>query len=388
MIYYLAHYTDNNHPNEYSFNAASCSKIEYIAKILLEKDNVTIFSCMIPAKGKRLKKDLTKVIYEKNGHKLTVKYLRCSHSVFKPLFVIQRFLFLKKIQNKIAQNLSKDQRSSVIIYHSLGLLKIENFFSSQFNQQTVIEVEDVYSYTFEQEINNVNRIKKKEIDALKKFSRAITITNFVAKDFGYENYVVSNGILEPSFNPDEIKKDKKIRMIYSGIIEDNYNAADCAVTIMNYMPNNYELYLCGFGKDNAVNKLTEKINNINRSKGYGCIHFLGMIKGRELETLYKKCDIGLSIERKEAPIERQKYSFHSKIFRYLTNGLAVVAGNYSSENNSDIKELINFVNIDDDYEDIAERIVSLEINKRSIYNKLILMSNEIEEQLKKLVFNE
>jgi len=130
-------------------------------------------------------------------------------------------------------------------------------------------------------------------------------------------------------NPDYEKTDRgfdteHIHVLYAGTIDQKKIGASSAVKSAAFLSDRYVLHVAGFGKEEAQKQLAELIEENNRHEGRCRIIYHGMLKGRELESLFDSCDIGISTN-----VMRPNFAnntFPSKIMTYMTHGLKVVSG--------------------------------------------------------------
>lgn len=339
MFYYITHYTSSNHSSIFPFNFGASSKIEYVCDELAKKDDVTIVSFAKPF-AKKIVQQSKFLLKDCGSHKIFVEYVFHKNFKFKPLRFIQNNIIFRKTLKKLALTL-KYSDNSLVIYHSLFFLKLENKLSKLFKDKTIIHVEDLYSITFSDRYPKLASKKKIEINTLKNFKYGILITKELQDLLNIENTVISNGILK--FNNVNENDNNKKNLLYSGIIDSTFNAAFNACEIIRHLPDDYTLTICGDGKSEELNKLNTIIQDTNKELGRNAIIFKGLLVGRELGQVYLNSDIGLSIENQSSNLDRQKYSFHSKILKYLSYGLPVVCTEYLSEKNSSISDLLTFV---------------------------------------------
>lgn len=339
MIYYCSHYTDSKNTSIFPYNFGAASKIEYICDELAKKDDVTIVSFAKPFAGKLIQPSKF-LLKDCGSHRIFVEYIFHKNFKFKPLRFIQNKIVFNKTLKKLTATL-KDCDNSLVIYHSLFFLKLENKLSKLFKNKTIIHIEDLYSITFSDRYPKLANKKESEINTLKSFKYGILITKELQDLLNIENVVISNGILK--FNKTSENNSDKKNLLYSGIIDSTFNAAFNACEIIRYLPDSYTLTICGDGKAEELSKLNTIIQKTNEELQRDAIIFKGLLAGKELEHVYLNSDIGLSIENQSSNLERQKYSFHSKILKYLSYGLPVVCTEYLSENNSSISDLLTFI---------------------------------------------
>jgi len=214
-------------------------------------------------------------------------------------------------------------RDNVILYHSYAYTRFIGKHCPIKRRHIVLEVEEVYGY---------NAVEDKpyladEIRSIKRFDRFILVNDYIAPELGIpeEDCVVSYGVVNPDYEKTDRGFDTEhIHVLYAGTIDQKKIGASSAVKSAAFLSDRYVLHVAGFGKEEAQKQLAELIEENNRHEGRCRIIYHGMLKGRELESLFDSCDIGISTN-----VMRPNFAnntFPSKIMTYMTHGLKVVSG--------------------------------------------------------------
>ena len=291
MIYYCSHYTDSKNASIFSYNFGAASKIEYICDELAKKDDVTIVSFAKPF-ARKLVQPSKFLLKDCGSHKIFVEYVFHKNFKFKPLRFIQNKIIYNKTLKKLVLSL-KYSDNSLVIYHSLFFLKLENKLSKLFKDKTIIHVEDLYSITFCDRYPKLASKKKIEINTLKNFKYGILITKELQDLLNIKNVVISNGILK--FNSVNENDNNKKNLLYSGIIDSTFNAAFNACDIIRYLPDSYSLTICGDGKSEELNKLNMIIQKTNEELQRAIDRInkeavLDALANKEIKTGFDKLD--------------------------------------------------------------------------------------------------
>ncbi len=149
--------------------------------------------------------------------------------------------------------------------------------------------------------------------------------------------------------------DGKIHLLYAGIIDTHKAGAFNAVEAANFLSDEYEMHIVGFGE---VELLKDRIESVNNKKGCRVIYD-GLLRGDEFVKYCQKCRVGLSTQNMEG--EYLSSSFPSKILSYMAMGLEVVSCNIECVKISKIGELVYYYNNNNPRE-IAEAIMSIDFN--------------------------
>lgn len=363
-IKYLAYYAEANNEQKRHFTLAATNKINYICYALHNIGfSIQIVSGSTTYDRKECYSGSCRILNEYTTLKdfFTVPW---GNPIFKVLSIllanIQLFIELMKISSK----------ECVIVYHSLGYMKVVQLTHFFKKYKLILEVEEVYA-----DVVNDQKTRKKEINFLKTADAYIFPTQLLDQTINVENKpsVIIHGsyLVEPekvykhrSQKTDDVS-DKIIHCVYAGTFDPRKGGAIAAAAAAEYLPSNYHMHILGFGTDQEIDNMKYEISEIKK-RSKASISYDGLLSGEEYIKFVQSCDIGLSTQNPEADFNAT--SFPSKILSYLANGLRVVSIRipaieksniaekiyfYDKQTPHDIAKAIECVNTTDDYDSRA-----------------------------------
>lgn len=380
-IKYLAYYADANNEQKRHFTLAATNKINYICYALHNIGfSIQIVSGSTTYDRKECYSGSCRILNEYTTLKdfFTVPW---GNPIFKVLSIllanIQLFIELMKISSK----------ECVIVYHSLGYMKVVQLTHFFKKYKLILEVEEVYA-----DVVNDQKTRKKEINFLKTADAYIFPTQLLDQTINVENKpsVIIHGsyLVEPekvckhrSQKTDDVS-DKIIHCVYAGTFDPRKGGAIAAAAAAEYLPSNYHMHILGFGTDQEIDNMKYEISEIKK-RSKASISYDGLLSGEEYIKFVQSCDIGLSTQNPEADFNAT--SFPSKILSYLANGLRVVSIRIPAIEKSDIAEKIYFYDKQTPH-DIAKAIEC--VNTTDDYDSRALiqtLSDKFELELKSVL---
>lgn len=321
-------------PNDVARNVspAAINKMSYIAKTIVKTGrNVTIISPALPldansgpqkessfivSPGVDLKQ--APVFPVKNIFGRFFRRLRINHWLFKTLF----------------SNVKKGDE--VLVYHSLAMMNVIKKILFFKKICLILEVEEIYT-----DFNGFKKHDRKtEIKYLKSADRYIFSNDLLQEVLSItsQKCVVCYGSYEiPKVLTGKILS-SQISLVYAGSFQKE-NGVFEVIEASKYLSSAYVLHILGFGNDNEVVALKEKILQFNLSNVCQIVYH-GKLVGDDLVTFLQSCDIGLCPSNPQLSFNRS--SFHSKILTYLANDLEVVAARIPALERSAVKNHLNF----------------------------------------------
>lgn len=250
-----------------------------------------------------------------NTLQLFATFGKANNGVFRVLnrwFIsIQLFLYL-------ICNVKKGEQ--IIVYHSLGYVKII-MMAQKFKKFSVIgEIEEIY-----QDVSNnySKSVCRAEYKFFRQCSKYIFPTQLLDEKLNKEGkpHIIIHGTYKTEYDRGVRFNDEKIHVVYAGTFDPNKGGA-AAAAAAEFLPENYHIHILGFGGKHDTEYMKSVINE-TAAKSKCAVTFDGLLKGEEYIRFLQKCQIGLSTQEPTAAFNAT--SFPSKILSYMANGLKVVS---------------------------------------------------------------
>lgn len=211
------------------------------------------------------------------------------------------------------------RRETVIVYHSLSLMRVVRLAQRLRGFTLVLEVEEVYQHVV-------------QVSAATARAEWATLRNADA-------YIFSTELLNESVNPShrphitihgtyQVEPDRgsripdgRIHVVYAGIIGFQ-KGASLAASAAGFLDSRYHVHIAGFGEEREIQRLRDQVAEVGRTSECR-LTYDGLYRGDDFLDFLQGCDIGLSTQLPEARFSDT--SFPSKVLSYLANGLAVVS---------------------------------------------------------------
>lgn len=380
-IKYLAYYSEADNEQKRHFTLAATNKINYISYALHNLGfSIKIISGSTTYDSKKCYSGSCRSLNEYTTLKdfFTVPW---GNPIFKVLSIllanIQLFFELMKISSK----------ECVIVYHSLGYMKVVQLTHFFKKYKLILEVEEVYA-----DVVNDHKTREKEINFFKTADAYIFPTQLLDQAINVEKKpsVIIHGsyLVEPekvckhgSTKKDD-EKDKIIHCVYAGTFDPRKGGAIAAAAAAEYLPSNYHMHILGFGTDQEIDNMKNEISEIDK-RSKASISYDGLLSGEAYIKFIQSCDIGLSTQNPQADFNAT--SFPSKILSYLANGLRVVSIRIPAIEKSDIADKIYFYDKQTPY-DIAKAIECVDTTDDYDSRALIqTLSDKFELELKRVL---
>ena len=259
---------------------------------------------------------------------------------------------------------------NVVLYHSCDYVRFINIIQKIKKFNLILEIEDIYYKVWDVK----KSIIRAEKAVLNQPYKAIVVSEIMKKLLAkpkaivsYGSYATYNGVINRGVNED------KIIIVCTGLFDAKRGTGMLAVDTIDFLPDNYVLYLSGKIQDDSLEIITEKIREVNYRAGFEKCKFLGLLGEKEYEDLLLKANIGLNTQKEG---DYSSYIFPSKIIKYLSYNLDVVTTPGDSIVNSCLKECFH-ITTSFDPSDIAEQILKIKLNRRNDY-RIVLNKMHIE----------
>lgn len=373
-IYYLGYYDiQENSKENRNIVLSATNKMDYIIGVLERLGvNVNVISASTT----------------KNYKLYTGKVLRLSDSSSLRLFITfsskikmlkfcGRIITIYSMFRYLFKTLEKED--TLIVYHSLGYVRIIKYLKLIIGFNLILEVEEIYS-----DVNGKQKDRKKEEKLFSIADSYLFSTKLLDKKINifHKPSVVVLG----SYNIDKHNNsklfDNKIHVVYAGTFDPRKGGVVAAASAAKFLNSNYHIHILGFGSEKEVFNIKKLIKEL--SKDCTCIiTYDGLKAGEEYIRFIQSCSIGLSTQNPHA--EFNLTSFPSKILSYMSNGLRVLTIRIPAIEDSEIGNYMYYYE-NQVPEEIAKRIMSIDCNdnyngRRVVNNLDIIFKSELKKIL-------
>lgn len=359
-IYYCGYYGDPSPMSNREITPAADTKMSYIIESMkqagydvevlsfcADEDRTVFFE---KRSGYEIDRNGTKVVFFDN---YTSKY--------RTLRVIGRWLSWQKTKWYLQTHCMNDD-SKIVIYHSLGLLKLIRFFHRK-KKPFVLEMEEIYA-----DVTGESQIRNRELAAAQKASGYIFPTQLLSEivNPNRKPEVIIHGTyaVEPNrgcsiFDQDlQDHSEKRIHCVYAGTLDPRKGGAVAAAAAAEFLPENYHIHILGFGSEQQIQQMKDLIADI-ASRSRATVSYDGLLSGEDYIRFIQSCDIGLSTQNPDAAFNAT--SFPSKILSYMANGLRVVSIRIPAIERSAVGDALFYYDRQTP-EEIAKAILSVDMN--------------------------
>jgi glycosyltransferase involved in cell wall biosynthesis len=268
---------------------------------------------------------------------------------------------------------------TVIVYHSLALMRIVKALKNIKKCRLIIEVEELYA-----NVREDNRLCQKEIQYLQTADRYIVITELLNKQVNLQNKpkIISHGTYRTVPKYGEKFEDGKIHVVYAGSFNPIKGGAISAIEAAAFLDDTYVLHILGRGTPSQNEMIIHKIAEISQKTECEIV-FEGYKTGKEFDAFIQSCHIGLSTQQPDGKYNAS--SFPSKILMYLTNGLPVVSIKIPAVVTSSVGEYVYYYDIPTS-ENIAQTIQSVPLGvDLGLSKKLDMLDRDFKVELTELL---
>lgn len=375
MIYYVAFYNPIQELGNRVANFAGEDKIDYICEAINNiGESVTILSNTKSIQPRYLKK----TVYKQSESKQVIMFAslprrgKFLHALDVLYGYIQLALYL-------IRNLKEDD--VVLVYHSLGYRDIIRKIRKIKNFKYILEVEELFQFIDKAE----SSFKEKENKVFDIPDAFIFSNGFLDDKVNTDRKpsVVINGIYKTAPVLVKEKNNEKIKILYAGTLEPQ-KGVDYVIRSAEFLDEEYEVRIIGFGSEKDKTHVQDLIKEVN-AKSICKVYYDGTLKGDEYLRYVQGCDIGTCVQNPDDIFNL--YEFPSKIFSYMSNGLAVVANRLKQIENSKISP---YLIIADSIkpEDVASAIKMYGKNKLDAANILSKLDEEFKQELRTIIKGE
>lgn len=313
-IHYIGWYIGENEFGQYTGNIPGMLKMRYVAEMIIRAglplEVLSLASCKSFSFPKRIRQK----------HGFNVMYtlsLGRNNGLCKRLENC-----LKRIWFKLYILFNVKKNDTILLYHSVGYTNYLKHIRKKHPLNVILEVEEVYGYSAVKDQDWV----QDELSGILSMDKFMFVNSGIPRylNIPRDKYVVSYGVgTLPQRNAARFD-DGKIHLVYAGTIEKRKLGAFTAVETAQFLSDKYVMHILGFGKEDSIAIMQEKIKENNSKEGVCPIYYEGYKAGSDLDDFLFKCHIGISTN-----VMRPNFAnntFPSKVITYMCHDLTVVLG--------------------------------------------------------------
>lgn len=323
-VFYLGYYGDPSPQANREITPAADTKMTYIIESIKKTGfDVEVVSFCAPEDRSVLFRKYPGYDISRNGTR--VVFFDSYTSKFRIVRVIGRWMSWLKVRHYLSQHCLNDE-CEVVIYHSLGLLKVINFLHRK-KKSFILEMEEIYA-----DVIGKKSIRMKEIGVATKASEYIFPTQLLSQLINTDKKpeVIIHGTykVEPerkcNIFEDKLHQENNdmIHVVYAGTLDPRKGGAIAAAAAAEFLPEGYHIHILGFGSQSDIQNMQDRVAEIS-SRTKAKVSYDGLLSGEDYIRFIQSCDIGLSTQNPDAAFNAT--SFPSKILSYMANGLRVVS---------------------------------------------------------------
>lgn len=254
----------------------------------------------------------------------------------------------------------------ILVYHSPRLSAFIKRFQFLYKKCPLyFEIEEIYAIVKRQN----DKCFKREVATLRSANGYIAVNDIILDACHLSGKsLVCYGNYNRVNRPKHTINPTCIRIIYAGGLDDD---AFLAISTATKLPSQYHLHILGYGSEEQIKVLYERIRIENEKIGYKKIEYNGCLSGIEYIDFLENCDVGLST--RNVDLMDSKYAFPSKILVYISHNLLTVSTPHYAISHSSIKDLVNF-SIDSTAEAISTAICK-SVEKRKLVDNYSTIEN-------------
>ena len=375
---YLGYYAKNA-VVERSNPLAAVTKMDYVANVLSRNEYTEIISASGVLGNKS---DIAHT--QRINDNLSVHYFYSVGRKNPILGKIGTLLLHLQLLHYLLTQAKRDE--PIIVYHSLGYMRIIRCARKIKKFKLILEVEEIYA-----DVSENKKTRRKELQFFRCADAYIFPTKLLSNEINKSNKpeVIIHGTyqVEPDRKCNIFKDDiqesveKVIHCVYAGTFDPTKGGA-AAAAAAEFLPENYHVHILGFGTDEQKKQLQELIAAVQK-KTKCTLTYDGLNSGEEYIQFLQKCHIGLCTQIPDA--KYTETSFPSKVLVYLANGLRVLSVRIPAVENSAVGGILYYYD-NQSPQEIANAIMSIPIeedyNSRQLLNQL---DEDCERNLKRLM---
>lgn len=316
-IKYICYYDVIDSSEERGYSMAAINKLNYIFSTLNNNGIGVDIISMSGAVGDSCK------LYFSSKKNIGINTLKLftSFSTAKKSYMLKRTNFiLLNIQLFLYLLFRIRRHEEIVVYHSLGYVKMLNILKRLKNFSIVGEIEEIY----QDAVSCSPSTCQAEYLFFELCDKYIFPTELLNDTVNHSNkpHIIIHGTYQVDLPITDKFSDGKIHVVYAGTFDQRKGGGIAAVATAEWLPSNYQIHICGFGTEEEIMQMQNLITDINAKSGAN-VCYEGLKKGIDYINLLQKCHIGLSTQDPSEAFNAT--SFPSKILSYMSNGLEVVS---------------------------------------------------------------
>ena len=364
-VYYICWYISDEDKETFKGNVTGVLKMKYVVEQMLASGVSLYIVSLAQQTRKGLFRPVRKAI-QSNG--VPLMYLAGFNGLGRVGKLINHIIKFVELFFILTYKVKRTDK--VVLYHNYPQTRFVALIKFLIRADVVIEVEELYGYSPTEDKPWV----EKEIRSVKKMDAFICVNEGMPRLLGLPkgSYVVSYGAGIIPARTVGRRDDGKIHVVYAGTIEAYKRGASTAVEAAKYLPDNYVMHIIGFGDEENVRRLKQKVKEVNSFLHRIAVEYDGYHSGEDLDAYLFGCHIGLS-----SNVMRPNFannSFPSKVITYMCHDLSVVLGYAEAFYHVPMSEGWTFYH-EFSPKQIAEAIISAKVVPIGYYHNRILQMN-------------
>lgn len=361
-VHYIGFYSKVDNPQNFRSFPATTTKMDYIISALKNAD----FKVNLFALGETVSKHKfysQKVLTFDKKEKI-IYVSTFSNSSFILKYLSRAWLLLQLLYYLL---FVVEKNGNVLYYHTYATMSVVKISRLLKKYNLVLEVEEIFQAAWkgtEKKINN-------EIKYLKTADGYLFVNDIMPKKIVINNkpFAVCYGDYRiiNKFHSVLPNQQNYINLVYAGVFGSENSDVSLAIDTIKFLPERYQLHILGYGSNQDISYVKNKIKEINHKAETKRVHYHGKLLGKEYFDFLSTCHIGLSTRVLEDHFS--DYTFPSKVLVYLGNNLKTVSSSINCILKSKIADSIYFYK-NQIPQAVAETILTIDFSDKNKNNQI------------------